>query len=116
MENIFKDAYFGKMYVTRDGRKAIYFRQDENKWHELIVEGERISLPYQDNGLAFGNHLETPEWGEDIVSELEEEIDEEHLDDLADGYASAIAESEHHGEYVDVKDIFKAGYYKAKGE
>lgn len=47
MKNIFDNAYFGKTYKTIDGRKAIYFCHTErNKWHELIVEGERISLPY----------------------------------------------------------------------
>lgn len=134
MNNLFKDAYFGKMYMTRDGRKAIYFFQNgTSKWHDLIVEGERISLPYQDSGLAVGKHLKNPEWPEDIVSEWEESINEEDLDKLANNYRcesfttpvtdgeniDTYIESMNVSEYINLceisfKDGFKAGYLKAK--
>lgn len=92
MENIFERACFGKPYRTRDGRKAIYFYQTErNKWHELIVEGETISLPYQDNGLAVGQHLNNSEWPEDIVSEWQDEIsEEEYKNKLDELYESCV--------------------------
>lgn len=45
MENIFKDAYFGKPYKTRDDRKALYHSYDDiypdnpyQTHHNLILE------------------------------------------------------------------------------
>ena len=117
MQNdIFENAYFGKPYRTRDGRKAIYFYQTErNKWHELIVEGDTVSLPYIDNGLAVGWHLNNHEWPDDIVSEWHEEINEDELDKLAESKAFEFE----NGEMTDIsyRDFmlgYKAGYRKAK--
>ena len=40
-KDIFKDAFFGKPYKTRDGQNAIYHKTEKNKdeiWHYLIFE------------------------------------------------------------------------------
>lgn len=116
MKNIFENAFFGKSYKTRDGRKAIYFcRTERNKWHELIVDGETLSLPYQDSGLAVGNHLEYPEWDEDIVSEWQEMVDENRLDKISKEYSLWLADEPlQEQRYI---DGFKDGYKAAmKGE
>lgn len=73
MSNIFENAYFGKMYKTRDGRKAIYIQEDC-----CIVEGNIDAFSYFDDG-----HFSIPlkECGIDIVSEWQEPINEEKLDE-----------------------------------
>ena len=103
MNNMFKNAYFGKVYKTRDGRKAIYISQES-------VYPFRHALSLQlDNYQA------------DIVSEWQEEIDEEHLDDLAydyneelqhnywweDDYTVCVCEAS------EVRKAFEAGYKAA---
>lgn len=112
MNNIFENAHFGKTYRTRDGRKAIYFCQTEiDKWHELIVEGETVSLPYRDNGLLVGQYPKDPEWPEDIVSEWIEPIDEKELSELAWKCAESMDIPCRYE--VPVIEGFKAGYRKA---
>lgn len=85
MDNIFKNAYFGKPYKTRDGRKAIYIEFFENSAHiivhRLISEG-----PYGKryvNIMQNGNVFPFREDKDDIVSEWKESISEEELDELA---------------------------------
>lgn len=53
MENIFKGAYFGKVYRTRDGRKAIYNYHSIGGYHDIIIEGEGSSYHFGDhtNGI-----------------------------------------------------------------
>lgn len=65
-ESIFKDAYFGKLYKTRDERKAIYLfvrnMYEENKsyfnkndiWHFLVIEGQHSYTPCYANGTVVG--------------------------------------------------------------
>lgn len=115
MERIFDNVHFGKAYKTRDGRKAIYFYQNKmSKWHELIVEDENISLSYQDNGLAVGQHLTYPEWSEDIVSEWQENIDAVKLNKMCADYADTIVERKFdETDWLQIADAFEAGYRKA---
>ena len=51
MNNMFKNAYFGKVYKTRDGRKAIYISQESVYpfRHALSLGGVSYAL-YKDNG------------------------------------------------------------------
>lgn len=77
MENIFKNAYFGKEYKTRDDRKAIYIEKDVDlPGSYLKIEGK--------GGLFYigrdGYYLKDKESPWDIVSEWQEEISEEELD------------------------------------
>lgn len=121
MNNIFKDAYFGKAYKTGDGRKAIYIQacHNDGEFHnELVVSeisGRKFGL-YRDDGSFY-----TKESHENIVSEWQEEINEEELDRLAriEG-AKAInhfvnrEQPKFAFEGADlVSGAFKAGYYKA---
>ena len=69
MDNIFKNAYFGKAYKTRDGRKAIYLQLSFNKHlHFVVVEKEIIAECYTDCGSERNGEDEL-----DIVSEWKEE-------------------------------------------
>lgn len=77
MANIFENAYFGKSYKTRDGRKAIYSYciKGKSNEHYLIVDGNHSLLGgYGDNGIinACGYHNSNL----DIVSEWQEPINE----------------------------------------
>lgn len=75
MRNIFKDAYFGKQYKLKNGKKAVYI--DKKYYHYLIIEGRSIAFPYNTNGSSHGyDEL-------DAVSEWKEPINEEELDKMA---------------------------------
>lgn len=76
MNNIFGNAYFGKPYKTRDGRKAIYAYKREGR-HYLIVEYYEHIFTWNDNGVS-----DAPVQKLDIVSEWQEGINEEELDKL----------------------------------
>lgn len=78
MKNIFENAYFGKVYKTRDGRKAVYTQGSIN-CHWLAVEGTSFTWGYNNNGNLVSKIDESM----NIVSEWQEEIDEEKIDELA---------------------------------
>lgn len=112
MENIFKNAFFGKAYKTRDVRKAIYIYYGTDviqpfiKRHHLIYEGL--------NSIQTSNY-------EEIVSEWQEEINEEELDKLAKSYdipvfGDGCAYSDEEWDEIQewVEEAYKAGYRKAK--
>lgn len=84
MENIFENAYFGKAYKTRDGRKAIYIKhsQCDDGMVCVIYEGiVGICMIMMD-----GHYWATPnvETDYDIVSEWQDEINEEELNNILD--------------------------------
>lgn len=120
MNNIFENAYFGKVYITRDGRKAIYkdtfFRKSYEtdalvQFHKLMVDGG------DEDGndiIAFMNNGKrgTKCQGIDIVSEWKEEINEKKLDELA--YRWAYNTSGTYVKWEQLQDAYKAGYRKAK--
>lgn len=81
MDNIFKNAYFGKLYKTRDGRKAIYLSKGKisifSTIHRLAIEPTKFSNvesigKYDDAGNCSNGFYDC-----DIVSEWQEEINEE---------------------------------------
>lgn len=103
MKNIFENAYFGKVYKTRDGRKAIFLYSTEKKLfkeyllcYTLFIEDETDFYHYDTDGLNFsGGYAELEDgtieyWGTDIVSEWEEPINEEKLEELAEAYSLSI--------------------------
>lgn len=116
MDNIFENAFFGKLYKTRDGRKAVC---------DGIIEG----LPYfsiegytNSHGIIYlaGDKEITylTPWLEeelkgcgDIVSEWQEEINEEELIMLA---VKDINEMAFKGKELTATELWKAGYRKAK--
>ena len=118
MLNIYENAYFGKPYKTRDGRKALFSRKDGDTFD---LETEDSYNPVRSDG-SFLYTREGYDSDNDIVSEWQEEINEEELDRLAtiEG-AKAIAhfvnreQSKFAYEWADlVKEAYKAGYHKAK--
>lgn len=81
MENIFKNAYFGKPYRTRSGEKALYSHYDDNyNLHELFTYSQFVWV--DNEGFVDEEHLELND-PNDIVSEWQEEINEVELDKLA---------------------------------
>lgn len=72
---LFGNAYFGKPYTTRDGRKAIYQRVDD-EFHHLFLS----SCDFIVDNHGYLNCKEIPS-GFDIVSEWA--IDEGELDNKA---------------------------------
>lgn len=114
MTNIFENAYFGKAYKTRDGRKAIYIGNDTYaKEHILCLEGNFLNYNYYENGKCKAY----PNDSTDIISEWQEEINEEELDKLAEennpypSYDKSDMCVSH--SYDGFNDGFKTGYRKA---
>lgn len=140
MSSIFDNAYFGKPYRTRDGRKAIYHSYDniypDNSYqhhHNLILEEkdyirDTIWIWCNDYG-HIEEHIEG-EWlnetNSDIVSEWQE-VNEEELEK----YAESVSEVFWHDDieifngnpleeeiYYVCQKCYKAGiktgYHKAK--
>ena len=94
--NIFKDAYFGKFYKTRDGRKAIFLESyevivfgKERTCVKCIIQEEPDFYFYELDGLNFYGGYAIDEngnieyWNTDIISEYKEEINEEKLEKFA---------------------------------
>lgn len=88
MTNIFKNACFGKAYKTRDGRKAVFYNhhngyaREKANYVTMILENQESIYRWYYDGTAtdYQEHL-------DIVSEWNEPINEEELDELAEQYA-----------------------------
>lgn len=110
MEDIFKNAYFGKAYRTRDGKKAIYLYGDR-----CWIEGDSDWSQYYSKGNWFMSGEPNKR---DIVSEWQESIDEEKLDELAEQLNPNNPHGDTYevGQYFGFDDGFKAGYRKAKKE
>lgn len=126
MSELFHDTYFGKPYKTKDNHKALFSRFVGN-------ENERYAILYLDRSYAEiectldGRFYDCvggkPKFWHDtpyIVSEWQEEIDEEKLNKLAKAYINNSdfnndTEEYHRMSWIE-KDAFKAGYRKAKSE
>lgn len=111
MKNIFENAYFGKQYKTRDGRKAIYAHIAKNDYHLLLIQDEVTSRIYEQDGRAHYVDREL-----DIVSEWQEPIDENELDKMAIDDILKVLNSDYYDGRISfkmVKEIYKAGYRKA---
>lgn len=77
MNNIFENAYFGKAYKTRDEEKALYSHYDDNSnLHKLFTYSHIVWV--DDEGFVDEEHL-CLDHPNDIVSEWQEEINEEEL-------------------------------------
>lgn len=112
-KNIFKNAYFGKSYKTRDGKKALYLRG--NFKHHLYLETGGIIDCNQDG--TFEGVIGRTE-NLDIVSEWKEEISEKELDKLAEEmypyeYSTSLNASEEADYINDLREAFQKGYSAA---
>lgn len=56
MENIFENAYFGKPYKTRNGRKAIYLGSNGKDGHSLMLDKDDSKKPHHYNNKVNGIH------------------------------------------------------------
>lgn len=112
MTNIFENAYFGKAYKTRDGRKSLYlgsFYRLNGEKVVLAVEDSVDNLlyvypdgwydPINDIGDRKENDL-------DIVSEWQEPIDEKKLKNLSYDEAQLYSVVKN----KDWQEGFEAGY------
>lgn len=96
MENIFKNAYFGKSYKTRDGRKAIYITHADDRY-DIALEGScgtfsfllrgGILISYANYDTIYERRCIDTMIDSDIISEWTEEDDKNKLENLADEYA-----------------------------
>ena len=123
--NIFDDAKFGKVYVTREWRKALYIEKVDVE-HKLYIENVGISYHNSDGTHKFFSELydseTTKQYSEyDIIAEWNESINEKELHTLAD--ENNPYEFYRHYEISDEDDFhtifnngFKMGYRKAKGQ
>lgn len=74
MKNIFKNAYFGKIYKTKDGRKTVFYNHHNGmarlraNYVTMILEGQESIYRWYYDGTAADHqeHL-------DIVSEWDDE-------------------------------------------
>lgn len=123
MNNIFENAYFGKPYKTRDERKAIYCKYEmiygvvPNSEHSITKHLLLINNMQFVNVFEDGCTVKGKEYPNDIVSEWQEEVNEEELDKLAKKYISKNSIPFEPlltiGEQI---EAYKAGYRKAKEE
>lgn len=113
MNNIFENAYYGKPYKTRDGRKALY--------HNILstTEGMKHYLETISSGFICDNCGKSLCEDDSIVSVWEEEINEEELEELAKSYDIPIfgdgcTYSDEEWDEIQnwVKEAYKAGYRK----
>lgn len=133
MSSLFENAHFGKVYLTRDGRKAIYHKREDypfsdgKTWvcHSLMIEPKNYKtkkgdIPYSPytsyveiGGIGVLTHFKNYnpiERDEDIVAEYK--IDEKELDDLA----WANADTFEIGRPITIDHVvraYKSGYRKA---
>lgn len=110
MDNIFENAYFGKPYRTRKGKKARYCGKRASMF-ELELDG--IIIDY----FPDGSYYTANESPLDIVSEWQEEINEEELNKFVEEYEGSI-NWEYNPDYAvysseQLINAFKVGYRKA---
>lgn len=124
MKNIFENAYFGKVYKTRDGKKAIfshteYSEEDNETFAYLMIENKGVVSNCSESELNCllvsldGTwHAKKYESEDDIVSEWKEPIDKEKLNEAKNEWWQTAKYQSGLG----YGDAFDAGYIKAKEE
>ena len=114
MNNIFENAYFGKPYMTNDGRKAILIRYFICNGFKYLLTTGNMEFSVDEYGKVDKRICP---FGVDIVSEWQEEVNEEELDKLACEYSQGDALCRGVSEGYTCPGLikaFKAGYKKAK--
>lgn len=120
--NIFENAKFGDIYVTKDEHKnsfCAFTKSNGEPIARLYREGWGVVYFYLDgrvhSGIEFGSGIDF-----DIIGKLEEPINEEELDNLAwseyPDYSVSNMYGDVYGKELHIKErnAFKAGYRKAK--
>ena len=75
--NIFYKALFGKLYKTRDGRKAVFAGRKSKCFYYLIVEGSPKYQTYYEYGRRFEDNDSNEPSDYDIVGEWDFTIKKE---------------------------------------
>lgn len=116
MENVFENACFGKAYLTRDGRKALYQKDDKLGGlyhHWLITEKDHFACANTgEQNMKMG---QSPL---DVVSEWRETADEEEADRIACLEADRYCKESNCGHIMPndweiAHNCIKIGYLKA---
>lgn len=123
-DNKFNSAKFGKVYMTRDGHKALYITKEFDK-HKLCIENGDVSYYNADGAYnCFNESVDSDMLKQysdyDIVAEWYDSIDEKELNILAWknnpyeflGYYETQDADKLHSVF---SEGFKNGYLKAKG-
>ena len=123
-DNKFNSAKFGKVYMTRDGHKALYITKESDK-HKLCIETGDVSYYNSDGTYNYFNESVDSDMLKqysdyDIVAEWYDSIDEKELNILAWknnpyeflGYYETQDADKLHSVF---SEGFKKGYLKAKG-
>lgn len=114
MKNIFENAYFGKAYRTRDGRKATYLRRNELSNHILSLGFKEVVIDWESGKELNGIPGDSPF---DIISEWQEEINEVEFNGLAKDYIKDKRELQMRiASYNGFIAGYRVGYKKAKEE
>lgn len=108
--NIFYKAPFGKLYKTRDGRKAVFVGRKSKYLYYLIVEGSPKYLTYYEYGRRFEDNDSNELSDYDIVGDWDFSITKEKfhtpndidkdafIEKACDAYC-AICETKECGDY-----------------
>lgn len=104
MRNIFEGAYFGKEYRTKDNTIVRFIKQNYADDFSIYIPKCKYSVEtthrYNSKGEFYLGDGEYGHGALDIISEWEEEIDEEELDDIVNKLCV-----EKFIDSVDMKDI-----------
>lgn len=110
MKNIFKNAYFGKPYKTRDDKKALYLFGNGCGVYCITENFQNKIRYYHFNGIPYD--FENSKYrGEDIISEWQEQINEKKLNKIAKESFPYFFNDD-----IDIwEEAYIAGYHKALG-
>ena len=114
MINIFENAYFGKLYRTRDGRKAAFVNWDDRRTRVFLYVKERDMEFYGEEMYELDGTTSRGNKPHNIVSEWIEPINEEKLDMLAEHWcpeSGSYRKDDIETQKV-IRNAYKAGYYK----
>lgn len=80
MKNIFENAYFGKPYRTRDGKKAIYIGENSDNLYFCIVDNSKVIRNYLNTGEETMFEHMPMDSPYNIIEEWQEEISEDEYE------------------------------------
>ena len=124
--NLFKNTYFGKLYKTKDGRKAVFLGWSDKKDKVFLYTQERDMEFYGEEMYNLDGTTYKGTTPHDIISEWKEEINEDELDKLAserfcefvNASSSIGIPNDHFNTYVQdiCIEFYKEGYKKKAKE
>lgn len=121
MKNIFENAYFGKAYKTKDNTIVKFIIQRGEDDFSIYIPKCKYSIEtthrYNSKGEFYLGDGEYGHGALDVVSEWQEEINEEELDELAEDASYEAYQTDEYdnaSRWLGYYRGFKDGYRKAK--